>query len=212
MNDSKRAIKIIEVLGKKYPGSKTALFYKNPFQLLVATILSAQCTDKKVNEITPGIFNKYKDVYGFSAAEEKELEENIYSSGFYKNKTKNIIASSKIIVRDFNGKVPDSMASLLKLPGVARKTANIVLSSGFQKIEGVAVDTHVKRLSTRFGFSSNSNPDKIEKDLISIFPKSYWLKLNHILVNHGRETCKARNPLCLKCAVGYLCKSEDKRR
>ncbi|MDP8216655.1 MAG: endonuclease III [Candidatus Kaelpia imicola] len=206
MNDSERAIKIIKILSKEYSKSKTALFYKNPFQLLIATILSAQCTDSKVNEITPGLFKKYKDVHDFSVARKKELEKKIHSSGFYRNKTKNIIASSKMIVREFDGEVPDNMDSLLKLPGVARKTANIVLSSGFQKAEGVAVDTHVKRLSLRLGFSSSSNPDKIERDLMSIFPMSYWLKLNYILVNHGREVCKARNPLCFKCIVSGLCK------
>ena len=210
MISKSRAIKIIDLLNKEYPESKTALYYKTPFQLLIATILSAQCTDKKVNEITPHIFRKYKDVYGFSKAKREDLERDVYSTGFYKNKTKSIIALSKILVEDFNGIVPDSMDALIKLSGVARKTANILLSSVFEKAEGIAVDTHVKRLSNRLGFSSNKNPDKIERDLMTIFPKKYWLKFNYILVSHGREVCKAKAPLCSRCIVRNICDSEDK--
>jgi len=211
MISKSRAIKIIDLLNKEYPESKTALYYKTPFQLLIATILSAQCTDKKVNEITPHIFRKYKDVCGFSKAKREDLEQEIYSTGFYKNKTKNIITLSKILVEDFNGIVPDSMDVLIKLPGVARKTANILLSSVFEKAEGIAVDTHVKRLSNRLGFSSSKNPDKIERDLMIIFPKKYWLKFNYILVRHGREACKAKAPLCFRCIVRNICDSEDKQ-
>jgi len=149
MISKSKAIKIIDLLKKEYSHSKTLLKYKTPFQLLIATILSAQCSDKKVNEITPHIFKKYKDVYGFLRAKTKDLEQDIYSSGFYKNKAKNIISLSRILVEDFNGLVPDNMEDLIQLPGVARKTANIVLSSIFKKAEGIAVDTHVKRLSRR---------------------------------------------------------------
>ncbi len=210
MIDKSKAIKIIDLLSKEYPKGKTALNYKTPFQLLVATILSAQCTDNKVNEITPHIFSKYKDVYGFSKAKKEKLERDIYSTGFYKSKAKNIIESSKILVKEFNGVVPDSMDKLIKLPGVARKTANIILSSIFKKTEGIAVDTHVKRLSNRLNFSNNKNPDKIERDLMEIFPKRYWLRFNYVLVSHGRKVCKAKNPTCYKCVVNRFCNFKDK--
>ncbi|HEO64225.1 MAG TPA: endonuclease III [Candidatus Omnitrophica bacterium] len=205
-----KAVDIINLLNKRYPCSKTELFYKTPFQLLVATILSAQCTDKMVNKITPGIFEKYNDAAGFAKAKQVILEQEIKSSGFYRNKAKNIIQSARKISLDFGGEVPDSMEDLLTLPGVARKTANIILSSAFKKSEGIAVDTHVKRLSCRLGFSSEKNPDKIEKDLMALFSKKYWLKINYILVNHGRDTCKARKPLCFKCPISRLCNSTDK--
>jgi endonuclease III len=210
MISKSKAIKIIDLLKKEYSHSKTLLKYKTPFQLLIATILSAQCSDKKVNEITPHIFKKYKDVYGFLRAKTKDLEQDIYSSGFYKNKAKNIISLSRILVEDFNGLVPDNMEDLIQLPGVARKTANIVLSSIFKKAEGIAVDTHVKRLSRRLDFSNSQNTDRIEIDLMKLFPKRYWLDLNYILVNQGREVCKSRKPLCSGCVVKQLCGSEDK--
>ncbi|MBU1061213.1 MAG: endonuclease III, partial [Candidatus Omnitrophica bacterium] len=173
----------------------------------IATVLSAQCTDKRVNKITPGLFKKYKSVYDFSNAKQSILEKKIRSTGFYRNKAKNIIAASKRIVEDFKGKVPGTMQELVSLPGVARKTANIVLSSGFKKAEGIAVDTHVKRLSGRMGLSTEYNPGKIEKDLMRIVPKKAWLDFNYILVEHGRKTCKARGPLCRECLVSRLCPS-----
>ncbi|MFH1782255.1 MAG: endonuclease III [Candidatus Omnitrophota bacterium] len=200
-----RIIDIIKILRKVYPDSRTALYHKTPFEILIATILSAQCTDKRVNKITPGLFKKYKDVYGFSKARQTTLEREIHSCGFYRNKAKNIITSSKRIVKDFNGKVPSNMEDLLTLPGVARKTANIVLSSGFNKASGIAVDTHVKRVSGRLGLTKEINPDKIEQDLLKIVPKKDWLDLNYMLVNHGREICNARRPLCDKCKISKLC-------
>jgi len=197
-------------LRKEYPRSHTALYYKTPFQILIATILSAQCTDKRVNKITPGLFKRYKTVQGFAKAKRPILEKEIRSTGFYRNKAKNIIAASKRIVKDFKGMVPDSMDGLISLAGVARKTANIVLSSGFKKVEGIAVDTHVKRLSNRLGLSRKIDPNKIEQDLLRIVPKKDWLDFNYMMVDHGRAICNARKPLCEKCAISKLCPSTDK--
>jgi len=201
----RRIQKIIRILKKSYPRSRTALHFKNPLQILIATILSAQCTDKKVNEITPSLFSKYKSAAEFAQADPKELEEEIRPTGFFRNKTKSIIAASKKIVSDYGGKVPDNMEELLTLPGVARKTANIVLSSGFKKADGIAVDTHVKRLSGRMGLSTETDPDKIEQDLMRIVPKSEWLGFNYILVDLGRAVCQAKKPDCENCVVNHLC-------
>jgi endonuclease-3 len=201
----KRIKKIIQVLHQKYPESRTALTHRNPLQILVATILSAQCTDERVNQITPKLFQKYKSAEDFARADRGELEEEIRSTGFFRNKAKNIIGTSLKIVEDFSGKVPDNMVDLLTLPGVARKTANIVLSSGYQKSEGIAVDTHVKRLSGRLGLSSRKDPDKIEQDLLIIVPKEDWIDFNYMLVNHGRQVCQARKPRCLECPLNHLC-------
>ena len=198
---------ILRVLENAYPRSRTSLQYKNPLQILIATILSAQCTDAKVNEITPSLFKKYPTVKDFAEAEREELEHEIHSTGFYRNKTKSILGAANKIVKDFNGYVPDSMKDLLTLPGVARKTANIVLSSGYGKSEGIAVDTHVKRISGRLGFSSEKDPEKIEQDLLAIIPKKDWLDFNYILVNHGRMICQARKPRCTECPVRHLCPS-----
>jgi endonuclease III len=208
MNNSKQSdklLKITELLLKKYKDIGTALNYNTPYELLVATVLAAQCTDKRVNMITPLIFKKYKNVYGFAKAKQDELEQEIRSLGFFRNKSKNIIALSKKIIEDFNSIVPDTMEKLITLPGVARKTANIVLSSCFGKAEGIAVDTHVARLSNRLGFSKNTDPNKIEKDLMQIIPKKYWIKFNYVVVEHGRNICKARNPLCKECFLMSLC-------
>lgn len=190
-----------------YPHSRTALIHRNPFELLVSTILSAQCTDERINKITPGLFKKYNGPAGFAKAKSAELEKDIRSAGFYRNKTRNIIGSSQKIMKDFGGRVPDTMEELLTLPGVARKTANIVLSSSFHKAEGIAVDTHVKRLSGRLALSSAMSPEKIERDLMEIVPKKDWLDFNYLLVNHGRKICQARKPLCPECAINSLCPS-----
>jgi len=198
---------IIRILKKSYPGSRTALNFKTPLQILVATILSAQCTDERVNKITPSLFKKYKTASDFARANQEELEEEIRSTGFFRNKSRNIINACKKIVEDFKGKVPDNMKDLLSLPGVARKTANIVLSSAYRKAEGIAVDTHVKRLSGRLGLSREKNADKIEQDLLAAVPKNEWLDFNLILVNHGRKICKARKPLCGECVIKQLCPS-----
>ncbi len=196
---------IISILKKSYPVSRTALNFETPLQILVATILSAQCTDERVNKITPSLFNKYNTVSDFAHANQEELEEGIRSTGFFRNKSRNIINSCKKIVEDFKGEVPNNMNNLLSLPGVARKTANIVLSSAYRKAEGIAVDTHVKRLSRRLGLSREKNADKIEQDLLTIVPKNEWLDFNYILVNHGRKICKARNPFCDRCEIKHLC-------
>ena len=203
----KRAVEIIKILNKTYPKSRTSLHYKTPLQLLIATILAAQCTDKRVNKITSSLFAKYKSSSDFARAQQKVLEEEIRSAGLYKNKAKNIIAASKKMVEEFKGKVPDTMEMLITLPGVARKTANIVLSSIFKKAEGIAVDTHVMRLSVRFGLSREKNPDKIEQDLMKVVPRKYWLDFNYLLVNHGRKICMARKPACPECAIKLLCPS-----
>jgi endonuclease III len=204
---NERVSEIIKILRKTYPRSRTALFYKTPFQIMAATILAAQCTDERVNKITPGLFKKYKSIRDFSLAEQSVLEQEVRSAGFYRNKAKNIIAASKKIIKDFNGKVPDSMEGLVSLPGVARKTANIVLSSGFNKAEGIAVDTHVKRVAVRLGMSGEKYPDKIEKSLMKIIPYKDWLDFNYMIVGHGRKICKARKPLCPDCVLRKLCPS-----
>jgi len=205
-----RVTRIIGILRGRFPGARTALRHDNPFHLLVATILSAQCTDERVNKITPALFRKYKKISDFAKARPSELEKDIRSAGFYRNKAKNIIAASGRIIGDFKGRVPDTMAELITLPGVARKTANIVLSSSFGKAEGIAVDTHVRRLSQRLGLSEEDRPDKIEQDLMKIVPGKDWLDFNYLLVNHGRTTCVARKPLCPDCPIKDLCPSADK--
>jgi len=209
-DNKKRSVRIIAILRKKYPKAKTSLKYKNPFHLLIATILAAQCTDKRVNSLTPSLFHKYKSPRDFAKADQKTLEREIRSTGFYRNKAKNIISASKIITRDFSGKVPQSMQELTTLPGVARKTANIVLSSSFRKTEGIAVDTHVKRLAIRLGLSDKKDPDKIEQDLMKIVPREDWIDFNYLLVEHGRKVCIARMPLCPECSLRGLCPSAGK--
>jgi endonuclease-3 len=200
-----RVDEIIGILKKAYPKSRTALHYRNPLQILVATILSAQCTDEKVNQITPMLFDKYRSASDFANANQVELEDEIRPTGFFRNKSKSIIGAAKKIVEDFDGKVPDNIVDLITLPGVARKTANIVLSSGYHIAEGIAVDTHVKRLAGRLGLSAETNPDKIERDLLSLVPKKHWLDFNYMLVNHGRQVCQARKPRCSECLLSHLC-------
>lgn len=202
-----RIEEIMAILSEANPSSRTALKHENPLQILVATILSAQCTDEKVNQITPSLFQKYPTPSDFASADKQEFEAEIRPTGFFRNKTKSIINASKKIVENFGGKVPDNMEDLITLPGVARKTANIVLSSAFKKAEGIAVDTHVRRLSQRLGLSKEKDPNKIEKDLMKIVPKKYWLDFNYMLVNHGRKICSARKPLCPQCVIKHLCPS-----
>jgi len=201
---------IITILHREYPKARTALRHGSPFELLISTILSAQTTDERVNRITPALFRKYRTPRAFANARRAVLERAIHSAGFYRNKAKNIIGASKKIAAEFKGKVPRAMKELVTLPGVARKTANIVLSSAFRRAEGIAVDTHVKRLSQRLGLSKEKYPDKIEKDLMKIIPLKAWLDFNYLLVNHGRKTCKARKPLCPECAIQKLCPSAGK--
>ena len=201
---------IIKILRKHYPATCTALHFETPLQILVATILSAQCTDVRVNMITPSLFKKYPTAQAFARARQEDMEQEIRSTGFFRNKAKNIIAAAQMMCADFGGKVPDTMEDLIKLPGVARKTANIVLSSGYKKAEGIAVDTHVKRLSERLGLSTKTNPEKIEQDLLTLVPKKDWLDFNYLLVNHGRAICIARKPKCPECPVQLLCPSAVK--
>jgi endonuclease-3 len=201
---------IIRILRREYPGSRTAPGFESPLQILVATILAAQCTDERVNQITPALFQKYPTAAAFAAADREELEAEIRPTGFFRNKAKSIIGAARKIVEDFGGQVPANMADLVTLPGVARKTANIVLSSGYGIAEGIAVDTHVKRLSGRLGLSRQHDPEKIEKDLLKLVPKKDWLDFNYILVNHGRKACQARKPRCPECAVRRLCPSAVK--
>ena len=205
MNKSQRIDSIVKILRKTYPHAKTALRHHSPFELLVATILSAQCTDERVNKIMPDLVMKYKNAKGFAKAKQSVLEKDVHSTGFYRNKAKNIIAASKMIASAFKGRVPDTMEELITLPGVARKTANIVLSSAFGKAEGIAVDTHVKRLSGRLGLSKKDDPNKIEQDLMKIVPRKYWLEFNYLMVNYGRAVCQARKPKCNECVIEHLC-------
>jgi len=207
LKERSRVKKIIELLTKEYPGATITLIFENPLELLIATILSAQCTDERVNRVSQSLFKKYKSVEDYARVDLNTFEQEIRSTGFYKNKAKNIIDASRKIIKEFGGRVPSEMEDLIVLPGVGRKTANIVLTFAFRKIEGIAVDTHVKRLSQRLGLSKNDNPDKIEQDLMELTPKRYWGKLNSLLIEHGRKICFARNPLCEKCALKTICPS-----
>ncbi len=205
--ETKRVKNIIHLLHREYPRSSTALRYNDPFRLLVAVILSAQCTDRKVNEIAPALFRKYGGSAGFARAKRRILEREIRQSGFYRNKAKHIVAASRKIEDEFGGNVPRTMDELLSLPGVARKTANIILSSAFGKAEGIAVDTHVRRLAQRLGLSESKDPAKIERDLMNKVPRKDWLDFNYLLVDHGRKICAARRPACSRCILRGLCPS-----
>jgi endonuclease III len=202
-----RSREIIRRLKKEYPGRGTALNYSNPLELLVATVLSAQSTDRQINKITPALFKKYPAARDYAGAEPEELEADIRSSGFYRNKAKNIRAAARKIVEEFGGEVPRTMEKLLTLPGVARKTANIVLNDGFGVVAGIAVDTHVKRLAGRLGLSEETNPDRIERDLMSLISEKDWGRVNYLLISHGRAVCRARQPLCGECVLAPLCPS-----
>jgi endonuclease-3 len=201
---------LIRLLRKHYPRARTALEFANPLQILVATILAAQSTDKLVNTVTPGLFRKYPTAEAFARADRAELERMIHSTGFFRNKAKHIIGAAQRIVAAYGGAVPDSMEELVTLPGVARKTANIVLSSGYGKAEGIAVDTHAGRLSRRLGLSREEDPVKVERDLMALVPKDDWLDFNFLLVEHGRAVCTARNPDCPGCFLKRLCPSAVK--
>jgi len=203
----KRTAKIVALLKEEYPHAKIALYFKTPLDLLVATILSAQCTDKRVNLVTESLFKKYKTAKDYAKANLSEFQSDIRSTGFFRNKAKNIINAAKTIVEKHGGQVPDSMEGLLTLPGVARKTATVILFNAFHKIEGITVDTHVIRLSQRLGLSKNSNPVKIEQDLMQILPKPLWGRFAYLLIEHGRKACIAKKPLCPQCVVKALCPS-----
>lgn len=203
----KRAQKIIRRLNKKYPHARIALTFSNPWELLVAVILSAQCTDKKVNEITPVLFKKYKTIDDYVHADKKEFETIIRSSGFYRAKTKHILATATLIKEKFNGCVPHTMQDLLTLKGVARKTANVVLGNAYDVVDGIAVDTHVLRISQRLGLSSSNNPVKVEQDLMRLIPKKNWLASTYLIIDHGRTICTAKDPRCDSCPLKNICPS-----
>jgi len=206
----RRIAKLIAKLKKAYPDARCALTHGDPLRLLVATILSAQCTDKRVNLVTKTLFKKYKTPGDYASAHPKTLENEIRSTGFFRNKAKNIRGACAKIISDFNGKVPRTMAQLLTLPGVARKTANCVLGNAFGLAEGVVVDTHVIRLSARLGLTKHKEPLKIERDLIEIVPPEEWILFSHLLIFHGRAVCSARKPDCDNCPIAALCPSAGK--
>ena len=210
MDSPARRIKpVIRLLREHYPRARTALEYRNPLEILVATILAAQCTDERVNKITPALFGKYPDASALSRADRAELERDIRPAGFFRNKAKSLIGAAARVVEAYGGVIPDSMEALVTLPGVARKTANIVLSAGFGKAEGIAVDTHAGRLARRLGFSRHEDPVKVERDLMSIVPREDWLDFNFLLVDHGRAVCQARKPKCPACFLRRLCPSAE---
>ena len=203
----KRTRDIIRRLKRAYPDAKTSLNHSNPFELLIATILSAQSTDVRVNIVTADLFRKYKKPEDYLKVSAHELEKDIHSTGFFRNKTKSIQGTAKLLTEQYGGEVPHTMDELLELPGVARKTANVVLGNAFGIKAGVVVDTHVTRLSHRLALSQEKTAEKIEQDLIPIVPKKDWVIFPHLMIYHGRKICKARNPLCEECAIEKLCPS-----
>jgi endonuclease-3 len=196
---------IIGQLRLLHPDAACALNYENPLQLLVATILSAQCTDERVNKVTPVLFARYPTAQALAEADREELEQIIHSTGFYRNKAKNVQEACRRIVAAYGGEVPSTMADLLSLAGVARKTANVVLGNCFQIADGIVVDTHVKRLSERLGLTAQTDPEKIERDLMLLAPQDEWIDLSHLLIFHGRRVCDARKPRCGECPLSHLC-------
>lgn len=209
--NKKDAIKIIDILKETYPDAKCSLDFTSPFEMLIAVILSAQCTDDRVNKTTPSIFSKYNTPEDFANMDIKKLEELIHPCGFYKNKAKNIKATAKILVEKYNSKVPQNMEELMALPGVGRKTANVVMLEAFNKPQGIAVDTHCKRIANKVGLSKEKDPEKIEKDLLKVIPKEYYKDVNHVLIWHGRNICISRNPQCEKCPINLLCKEYNNK-
>ena len=205
-----RMQKIFSALDQLYPHAETALHYKNAFQLLVATILSAQCTDERVNKVTPELFRKYPTPQDFAVLSQPVLENEIHSTGFFRNKAKNIIAMSKMLVTDFSGLVPRTMEEMLTLPGVARKTANVVLGTAYGIPTGIVVDTHVFRIAHRLKLSKQKTPEKVEQDLIKVVPRERWISFGHQMILFGRNICKARKPMCAECPLESICDSPDK--
>lgn len=209
MNRKQAAIEILNILGAIHP-AVPALEYTNPLELLVATILSAQCTDLRVNQVTRELFSKYRRPEDYAAAVPEELEKEIHSTGFFKNKAKAIIGMAARLVENYNSQVPDTMQDLLTLPGVARKTANVVLGAAFNQAEGIVVDTHVKRVSARLAWTTHTDPEKIERELMELLPRESWIRCGPLVTRHGREVCQARRPLCSSCPVAGLCPSAGK--
>lgn len=203
----KKLLEALNMLEKDYPKASCGLNFNSSLELTVALILAAQCTDKRVNIIRPILFEKYPDVYSLANANQKDIEKIIHSCGFYKNKSKNIIQTANILIDKFNGQVPNTMEELATLSGIGRKSANIILQECFDITLGIAVDTHVTRLSNRIGFTNSSNPIVIEQDLMKILPKRLWNKINHIFVCHGRAICESRNPKCELCSISNLCRA-----
>ncbi|MDE2059230.1 MAG: endonuclease III [candidate division NC10 bacterium] len=204
------AKKILAILEETYPDACVTLDFKNPFELLIATILAAQCTDERVNQVTKGLFKRYSTPKAFAEADPAELEEAIRSTGFYRNKAKSIVGCCKKIMEEFGGQVPQTMEELITLPGVWRKTANIVLSNALGITAGIAVDTHVMRVANRLGLAQSDKPDEIEQQLCRIIAKEKWIRLTHLLVFHGRAVCMAKRPDCPRCPVRHLCPWPDK--
>ncbi len=208
--NKKDAINLIEILKETYPDATCSLDFKTPFELVVSVMLSAQCTDERVNKTTPALFKKCKTIEDFANIDLKELEDIIHPCGFYKNKAKNIKLCAKQVLENFNGTVPQTMEELLTLAGIGRKSANVILLEVFGKSEGIAVDTHAKRISNKIGLSKEKEPEKIEQDLLKQFPKEYLKDVNHLFVWHGRNTCISRNPKCDSCAINKYCKTYKK--
>lgn len=205
-----RAGQILEGLDRMYPGATCALAHRSPWELLVATILSAQCTDKRVNEVTPGLFAKYPSPRDFAAVRPEVLANDIRSTGFFNNKAKSIVGAARKVVGDFAGEVPRTMEEMLTIPGAARKTANVVLGTAYGIASGVVVDTHVQRVSRRLDLTKNEDPVKIEQDLIKVIPQERWILFSHQVIHHGRTRCQARNPQCSECLLDPLCYAKDK--
>ena len=205
-----RVAKILKLLDRLYPAATCALHHGDPWQLLVATILSAQCTDKRVNEVTPGLFRKYPTIRDFAAVGQEELAQDIRSTGFFNNKSKSIIGAARKILADFSGKVPEAMEQMLAIPGAARKTANVVLGTAYGIASGVVVDTHVQRIGARLDLTRETDPVKIERDLMKTIPKEKWILVSHQLIHHGRSLCAARKPKCGECPLDPLCYARDK--
>lgn len=203
------AIKIVEILDKYYSNAKCGLDYTRKVELVVALILAAQCTDARVNTITPILFSKYKDVYELANAKIEDIQKIIKPCGFYVNKANSILETAKIIVNNFDGQVPNNMDDLTTLKGIGRKSANIILQECFNNTVGIAVDTHVTRISRKIGLSNSNTPEKIEQDLMKKFDKKYWCKINHIFVYHGRAICIARRPQCDTCPINFICSKND---
>ena len=205
-----RVDEILKRLEKMYPGATCALHHRTPWELLVATILSAQCTDKRVNEVTPGLFEKYPTPQDFAAVAPEVLAQDIRSTGFFNNKAKSIVGAAKRVVNDFGGKVPRTIEEMLTIPGAARKTANVVLGTAYGIASGIVVDTHVQRLSARLDLTKEKEPVKIERDLVKIIPKDHWISFSHELILHGRALCIARKPKCAECDLNNICYAKDK--
>ncbi len=210
MDTRQRAIEIIKRLRAVYPNAKIALKFSNNWELLVATELSAQCTDKKVNEVTGTLFNKYRTVADYAHAGVAEFEQDIRPTGFFRNKTKNIIGAAQMVLTEFDGQVPRTMTEILRLPGVARKTANIVLGNAYGVVDGIAVDTHVLRLSRRLGLSDGKTPEMVERDLMALWPKDDWFGATYLVIEHGRAICTAKKPQCGSCVLNDICPSAFK--